>query len=167
MIRFYDVDKDYIKYLKQYDNRIPNVTYENKDKFVCGIVLHINSINYFAPISSNTNIVKTSLPIYNNDEIISSIRFSFMFPAKFDYLKIKDFNAIAKTDLGYANLLRIEYIYCKTHEKEIIEKAKQVYKIGCNKSHYLNSVCCDFKKLEEVYLNYAPVTAAKVNTTAN
>lgn len=44
--------------------------------------------------------------------------------------------------------------YCKMHEAEIFDKAERVYKIGCNKNHYLNYTCCDFKKLETVYLNY-------------
>lgn len=154
MLKFYDVDENYIDFLKQYDEQVPNIKYDSVNKFVCGIVLQVNGIDYVAPISHNTKVVKTSLPVYCKGKIISTIRFSFMFPAKFEYLTVKDFAAIAETDSKYADLLRTEYRYCKMHEAEIFDKAERVYKIGCNKNHYLNYTCCDFKKLETVYLNY-------------
>lgn len=154
MIKFYDVDENYIDFLKQYDEQVPNIKYDAINKFVCGIVLQVNGIDYVAPISHNTKVVKTSLPIYNKEKVISTIRFSFMFPARHEHLTVKNFAAIAKTDPKYADLLQTEYKYCKSHESEILDKAKWVYKIGCNKNHYLNYTCCDFKKLENVYLNY-------------
>ncbi|MCM1329385.1 MAG: type III toxin-antitoxin system ToxN/AbiQ family toxin [Ruminococcus sp.] len=154
MIKFYDVDEKYIDFLKQYDRQVPNIKYDTLNKFVCGIVLGVNGVNYFAPVSHNTKIVKTSLPIYSKGNVISTIRFSFMFPAEFDNLTEKDFSEISKTDPKYADLLQTEYKYCKAHEAEISAKAEKVYKIGCNKNHWLNYTCCDFKKLESVYLNY-------------
>lgn len=154
MIKFYDIDESYIDFLKQYDRQVPNIKYDTVNKFVCGIVLQVNGIDYVAPVSHNTKVVKTALPVYNKGKVISTIRFSFMFPAKPEHLTVKNFAAIAKADSQYANLLQMEYRYCKAHEAEIYDKAKQVYKIGCNKNHYLNYTCCDFKKLETVYLNY-------------
>jgi len=77
-----------------------------------------------------------------------------MFPAPLSVLTYKDFSIVSNIDKKYADLLKIEYDYCDTHEKEIIEKAYSVYKIGCNKKHYLNYTCCDFKALEMAYLNY-------------
>lgn len=53
MLRFYDIDPAYANYLRQFDNRIPNITYMTNNKFACGIVLSIAGHNYFAPISSN------------------------------------------------------------------------------------------------------------------
>lgn len=53
MLDFYDVDLDYINFLKQYDTQIPNISYTSRNKFVCGIVLNINGINImlrFPPI---------------------------------------------------------------------------------------------------------------------
>lgn len=108
MLKFYDVDENYIDFLKQYDEQVPNIKYDSVNKFVCGIVLQVNGIDYVAPISHNTKVVKTSLPVYCKGKIISIIRFSFMFPAKFEYLTVKDFAAIAETDSKYADLLRTE-----------------------------------------------------------
>lgn len=54
MLKFYDINPEYVNYLRQFDNRIPNIVYEANNKFVCGIVLSVNKHNYFAPISSST-----------------------------------------------------------------------------------------------------------------
>ena len=155
MIRFYDVDSDYIEYLKKFDHQIPSVKYSSNNKFVCGVVLHIEGHNYFAPISSNKQRQRTSMLIYDKrGRCLSSIRFSFMFPAKFSELQMKDFSQIRLQDANYANLLLSEYKFCREHETEILEKAKSVYRIGCNPKHKLNAMCCNFKKLEEVYTLY-------------
>lgn len=45
---FYDVDADYVKYLKATEKakrgftRVPDVEYENERKMVCGVVLEMN-----------------------------------------------------------------------------------------------------------------------------
>lgn len=154
MIKFYDVDKNYINFLKTIDSQIPNFEYEGNNKFVCGIVLTINNINYYAPISHMTNRQRTNIQITENGRVLSTIRFSFMFPAMENVLTVKDFSVIAQNNQQYADLLSAEYRFCRTHEAEIYNKALQVYKIGCNKNHVLNYTCCDFKKLEEHYLEY-------------
>ena len=154
MIAFYDVDSEYVDFLKTIDSKVPNIKYDGNNKFVCGIVFKINNIEYYAPVSHMKIQQRTNMLIYKDEEPISSIRFSFMFPAFSDVLKMKDFSEIAKENPQYANLLYTEYKYCITHEREIIKNAQKVYKIGCNKNHTLNYTCCDFKKLETEYVNY-------------
>lgn len=130
MIKFYDVDKNYINFLKTIDSQIPNIEYEGNNKFVCGIVLTINNINYYAPISHMTNRQRTNIQITENGRVLSTIRFSFMFPAMENVLTVKDFSVIAQNNQQYADLLSAEYRFCRTHEAEIYNKALQVYKIG-------------------------------------
>lgn len=154
MLKFYDIDTDYIKFLKTIDKQVPDIEYSSNNKFVCGIVLDINSVKYYAPISHKTEKQQTNLRIYDHGKAISTIRFSFMIPAFDEVLKFKDFKNIAKTDPNYAALLHAEYLYCNSHQEEIKNKALAVYRIGCNKGHKLNYTCCDFKKLEEHYLEY-------------
>ena len=48
-IRFYDIDPAYATYLRQFDNRIPEITYTANNKFACGVVLSVDGHNYFAP----------------------------------------------------------------------------------------------------------------------
>lgn len=148
MLKFYDIDKDYIKFLKTIDRQVPNIEYNSNNKFVCGIVLEVNGVKYYAPISHKTEKQQTSLQIYDKGKVISTIRFSFMIPAFDEVLKFKDFKNIAKSDPDYAALLHAEHSYCSSHQSEINDKALSVYGIGCNKNHRLNYTCCDFKKLE-------------------
>ena len=154
MLGFYDVDKDYIDYLKKIDRQIPNVSYESNNKFVCGVVFNVGDIQYYAPISHMNRKQRTNLPIYSKGKIISTIRFSFMFPAFDSVLVRKDFGEIAKSNEQYARLLRTEYRFCVSHQDQIRQRAKQVYDIGCNKDHTLNYTCCDFAKLEKYYLDF-------------
>lgn len=133
---------------------MPNVKYDLNNKFVCGIVLSINDIKYYAPVSHKTERQQTSLQIFDNEKPISTIRFSFMIPAFDEVLAFKDFKEIAKVDPSYASLLQSEYSFCRSHVQDIRNKALSVYRIGCNKNHRLNYTCCDFKKLEDHYMEY-------------
>ena len=45
MIEFYDIDENYINFLKTFDKQVPNVTYDSNNKFVCGVVLNVNNID--------------------------------------------------------------------------------------------------------------------------
>jgi len=155
-MKFYDIDEAYIDYLKTIDRQVPDIKYTSNNKFVCGVVLDINSIMYYAPISHLTKKQQTNLQILNKGKAIATIRFSFMFPAPApaSVLHIKDFAKIAKTDQAYADLLAAEYKWCDGNKEDIYKKAASVYKIGCNKNHVLNYTCCDFNLLEQKYSNY-------------
>lgn len=149
MLNFYDVDPNYAAYLRQFDSRIPNIIYDTHRKFVCGIVLTVDGHNFFAPISSNKTKQKTCILIQDDaGRVLSSIKFSFMFPVPESALTEKDFAAIRTTDVSYANLLGKEIEFCRANEEAILEKAKSVYKIGCNPNHVLHKFCCDFPLLQ-------------------
>ena len=155
MLKFYDVENNYVRFLQTHDKRIPNVSETGNSKFLCGVVLAINGVDYYAPISSNTNVYQTSYPIAGaNGKIISTIRFCFMFPAPLTVLTEKNFKQIRKINNPYADLLQKEWVNCRDNEKLILNKALSVYNIGCNKEHKFNYTCCDFKLLEQVFGNY-------------
>ena len=68
-LKFYEVDSEYIKYLKENgDDKIPNIDYEKHKKFFCGIVLTINNFNYFAPVSSYNKKAHTVFLIMDKDK---------------------------------------------------------------------------------------------------
>lgn len=151
-LHFFEVDKNYISYLKKFENRIPNISYETNDKFVCGIVLKINDHNYYAPISSFNKQQRTNMLIHNEqNNPISSIRFSYMFPAPPGTIAIKDFS---KLDYGYKRLLMTELNYCNKNIEAILSKAKYVYNIGINRNHPLAQNCCNFNLLEAKSLEF-------------
>lgn len=157
-LKFYEVDSEYIKYLRvNGDQKIPNIEYEKHKKFFCGIVLTINNFNYFAPVSSYNKKVHTSFLIMDKDretkklKAISSLRFSFMFPCPIEYLSQKDFS---KEDEKYKILLRKELHYCNTNREKIKKMANEVYKLGLNEKNRQKFNICDFPKLEEKCLEY-------------
>ena len=157
-LKFYEVDSEYIKYLKENgDEKIPNIEYKKHKKFFCGIVLTINNFNYFGPVSSYNKKVHTSFLIMDKDKetkklkAISSLRFSFMFPCPIEYLSQKDFS---KEDEKYRNLLRKELRYCNKNREKIKKLANEVYKLGLKEETRKKFNICDFKKLEETYFRY-------------
>lgn len=154
MLRFYTVDSNYINYLKQIDKKIPNLVYAPREKFVCGVVLEINGVYFYAPISHFNKAQRTNFPIIDNDKIISTVRLCFMFPAPASVLTQMNFNSIRTIDPQYANLLSTEYRYLKDNFTDLKKKAMSVYKIWTNKSHHFNHTCCDFTKLENNYFKY-------------
>ena len=157
-LKFYEVDGEYIKFLRENgDNKIPNINYEKHKKFFCGIVLTINNFNYFAPVSSYTKKAHTVFLIKDKDretkelKSIASLRFSFMFPCPIEYLNQKDF---LKEDEKYRSLLRKELHYCNINRERIKKLANEIYQLGLKKETREKFNICDFKKLEEQCLKY-------------
>lgn len=158
MLKFYEVDGEYIKYLRETgDSKIPKIDYKNHQKFFCGIVLTINNFNYFAPVSSYNKKVHTAFLIKDKNREtnelmpISSLRFSFMFPCPIEYLNQKDFS---KEDEKYKILLRKELAYCNKNIDKIEKLAHEVYNLGLNEITRNRFNICNFKKLEEQCMNY-------------
>ena len=157
-LKFYEVDGEYIKYLRvNGDQKIPNIEYEKHKKFFCGIVLTINNFNYFAPVSSYNKKVHTSFLIMDKDretkelKAISSLRFSFMFPCPIEYLSQKDFS---KEDEKYKILLRKELKYCNVHREKIEKLANEVYMLGKNENTRNRFNICNFEVLEKECKKY-------------
>ena len=160
---FYEVSADYISYLLRFDSKVPKVNYSatgKHDKFLCGIVLSVNSQNYFAPISSFVTQQRTNMIIINEEgRALSSIRFSFMIPVPSSAVTVK----IIKDEpsLTYRRLLDWELRFCKKNAKAIYRLAKYVYNtVLDNKDPIMVKNCCDFKKLETACADYIKQTSA-------
>lgn len=157
-LKFYEVDSEYIKFLRENgDEKIPRIDYKEHKKFFCGIVLTINNLNYFAPVSSYKKKAHTVFLIMDKDrktkelKAISSLRFSFMFPCPIEYLNQKDFS---KEEEKYQNLLRKELHYCNINREKIKKIANEVYKLGIKEKTRKKFNICNFLKLEEQCLKY-------------
>lgn len=144
-LAFYEVSERYIEYLKRYDDKVPNIRYETREKFVCGILFNVNGNGYYAPISSFNKPQRTNHIIKVGEYPVGSIRFSFMFPVPDSEIRRKDFS---KEDQHYKNLINSEYRYCKIHQAAILKKAKEVYDRTLNDVPTYAMNCCDFKLLE-------------------
>jgi hypothetical protein len=154
---FYIVDDKYIKYLQDAEKnkrdffRVPNVDYGivRKPKFLCGVVLEINEVNYLVPVSSNKKQFSDNFLINDKNGIpTSSLRFNYMIPVPLSVIERRKINI--ERDYRYRELLRQELLHCVKYQDRIRHLAKRTYKNvlrGDNKGLVYNS--CDFELLEE------------------
>lgn len=163
-MKFYYIRKEYLEYLRKIDNRVmlEKEAYDSNFKFALGVVLMINDIEYFVPVSSikkhqlddNGNLKKqlrqTSIPVVINDnsneKIVALLRFAYMFPVPQSEKKIINFSDIE--DNQRRIFMQKEYNYIKKVKNNIKIKASDVYKKATNPVHFLSGLCCNFKLLE-------------------
>ena len=172
-LNLYSISDKYVKYLRRFDNRV----YDNKEEFrlhtrkYIGIVLSINSFNYYIPLSSpketdyydsdKTKIRKSIIPIIRIIEkssegtykLYGTLRISNMIPVPITEITpyfIKD-----EKDVNYKNLILSEIRFIKKNTEKILKSAKILYKQKENNddiAYVKNSL--NFKLLEEKCLEY-------------
>ena len=158
-LKICSVSDRYINYIRKFDNKV----YDNKEnkkvhsrKYV-GIVLTINSMNYYIPMSSpkksdyidvdckkirhsvNTIIRMVVKNKEGKLELRGTLRISNMIPVPIEEIKLYDINE--ETDIKYKEVIRDEISFLRNHknEKNIISKANLVYK---QKRQGLNITYC-------------------------
>jgi protein AbiQ len=157
MLNFYFADTNYVNYLRTIESKVPYQDYANHDKFVCGILIAIDDIKYYAPVSHYSCPDQTSFPIKNKrGNTIASIRTCFMFPIPDEYITLLNFRELTITDRKYTDLVRTEYDFCKKNEAKIIKHAQKIHRNGSNRSLYIAKYINDFNNLEEHYIKYNP-----------
>lgn len=161
-LNFYTVDLQYVEYLKKAEkakrgfSRIPNMDYGDKckPKFLCGIVLQINEINYYVPVTSYKQQKPDNFLIRaTNGQIVSSLRFNYMFPVPAELISLRII--ASEHDPAYRALLSQELRYCIKNQEKIRYLAERTYKrvlLGKNPGLVVNS--CDFKILEQACILY-------------
>lgn len=161
-LNFYTVDLEYVDLLKFEEirkrgfTRVPNMDYgkNHKPKFLCGVVLNVNNINYYVPVTSYKQQKPDNFLIYSdNGEVVSSLRFNYMFPVPKELLTERRIDS--EPDELYRSLLAQELQYCRKNQEDILYLAERTYNrvlLGKNLGLVVNS--CDFKLLEDVYNNY-------------
>ncbi len=163
-ISFYYVEPDYINYLKKVEiekrgfTTVPNVEYANKNKFVYGVILKINSVDYYVPITSYTKSQKDNILIKIDDHKklvpVASMRFNYMIPVPKRCLISVDFNSSQFTEKEKI-MLRKEYKACLLVISKAQKKAQATYdRVISGKDDILIRNSCDFKLLEEACIKY-------------
>lgn len=161
-INFYNVDLKYINFLKEYEinnrgfTRVPNVNYHSNNKFFYGAVLNVNNISYFVPISSKTNPKQDDIMIRVKDKKnpnYGTLRFAYMLPIPKECLHL-----LIRDNLGsliQSERIRKELAFCRKNKDKIQKQAKCTYeRIIHNVSSSLTHNSCDFKLLEQAYIEY-------------
>lgn len=160
-LNFYTVSSDYVKFLQKEElhkrgfTRVPNLEYgkDRKQKFFCGIVLQVNEMDYYVPVSSYKKRKKDNFLIYIDGHAVSSLRFNYMFPVPRNLVKIRPITL--EPDEKYRTLLSKELRYCVNNQDTIRRLAQRTYKRVLEaKDQGLVCNSCDFLLLEEKCISY-------------
>lgn len=157
-ISLYEVNEEYIDYLSPY---VPHLFHNKKDnqhytrKYI-GIILRVNDMDYFAPLSSfkdKHKKMKESLDFIKIKDY-AVINLNNMFPIRegeYTYVDISE-----EHNVQYRALLLAEYRYIKSIQDRIRKNAKLLYKLKVEgeKSTALTKRCNDFKTLEQLCLDF-------------
>lgn len=134
-LNFYTVDLNYVQYLKDAENqtrgfsRVPNMVYGSfrKPKFLLGVVLNVNGVDYYVPVTSYKTKKPDNFLIHaDNGAVTSSLRFNYMFPIPKDLVSERVISS--EPDAAYRSLLAQELRYCIKHQAEIQKLAERTYK---------------------------------------
>jgi hypothetical protein len=154
---FYEADSSYVVRLSETDARIPRLDSsfaDERDRFLYGVVVYINGYRYFAPITPCKTKQKSNVLIKNTKgDVVSSVRFSFMFPVPDSFVRIKD---IAKeTDEKHRRLLYEELDFCRKKQGAFSRLAKHIHsQVVIEKNPLMIKNCCDFEALEKICDKY-------------
>lgn len=157
-LQLYKIDPGYLKFLHNIDRRI-SVKYNNRP-FV-GIITMVGNIPYVLPLTSQTTQERkkegkkkrssmiTTFVKDSSDVEIANILHNNMFPVQEGLYTPLQIDPTINT--YESNEIR----YIRKHKDEIINKAIKVYTNRTTKDNeFLRKTCCDFKKLEEHYMDY-------------
>ena len=102
-LKWYVVEKEYVSYLKKFDNKVANIEYNDRFKPYLGIIITINEMNYYVPISSvkekhyKMNEDIDFIKINKDDRILGVLNLNNMIPIDNEnvtilrYIEIEDY----------------------------------------------------------------------------
>lgn len=152
-IKIYEADNNYIDYLSKFSEHLfhnSDQNQANSRKYI-GVILNINGLNYFAPLSSfkKKHAVMRETVDFIKIKHYSVININNMFPIPEGLYSYVDISRVK--DLKYRSLLLAEYRVIKHSQNKIRKNAKEVYnhKIKNKNATSLARRCNDFLLLEE------------------
>lgn len=157
-LKIYEISRDYVTYLSAGAPHLfcnSKVGQTNERKYI-GIVLQINGMDYFAPLSSfkpKHTKMKESLDFIKIRNY-AVINLNNMFPVPNGEYEYVNFSNIK--DTRYKSLLLAEYRYIKSIQNTILKNAADLYnyKLNYKNSTPLSKRCNDFLTLEEMCAEY-------------
>lgn len=168
-LKWYIVNKEYINYLRGFDNKVENINYSERLKPYIGILITINTVNYYVPISSGKEKHYTMkenidfIKIMNEDRVLGVLNLNNMIPISNENIKILDYKEIhkyrnfknEKEKTLYISFLNLELKLINDKIDKIKSNAIKLYdeKIK-NPNSKISKRCCDFKLLENKCREY-------------
>lgn len=160
-MKLFYIRNEFVAYLRQFDSKV--LSNKNEYRPYVGIVLTINNINYFAPLSSPKKkhlTMRSGIDFkkLQNGEL-GAINLNNMIPVLSSELIKIDIDNI--TDVSYRRLLQKQAIYINKIEESIKISAFNLYNIINSRDLDLSPTkikiknrCCNLPLLEKVYENY-------------
>lgn len=162
-IRIYEVEKDYIDYLRIFDKLVPEEHPGKKSRKYIGVVIEIDDCKYFAPLSSPKSKHKK---MKNDKDFLKinggkhgAINFNNMIPVHEDALI--EYDIKNDPDIKYRNILESQARFIRKNKDNIRKTAEKLYEIlTSNKDEHvsererLGNRCCKFKLLEQNSKSY-------------
>lgn len=163
-MRFYTVSDDYIRYLQQFDTKVPNnggAGYKGSKIYV-GVVLEIGNHRFLAPLTSykpsQDRIQSSSCTAFklhertNPDNKLGMIALSYMLPVLESELVELDISA---QPAKYQQMLQRQYDFIRPNQQEIMSRATKLHEhVVIKRSEFFVRVSCDISKLVDEYRNY-------------
>lgn len=165
-MNWYVVDKNYINYLVKVDKRVGYVEYGGCLKLHIGILVTVNYLNYYVPISSaksKHHNMSNSIDFHKlidevTGELYAVININNMIPVPDFCITQLKYDKIANFRTFLNEKEKTDYIYLLQKEKLIIDKialtlqskAQKLYQKCLDKPNSsLAARCCNFLLLEE------------------
>ncbi|HBY21212.1 MAG: hypothetical protein A2Y24_01110 [Clostridiales bacterium GWE2_32_10] len=157
-LEFYNISAEYVEYLRNFDSKVSHMKDSKKHRPFVGIILDVDGIRYFAPLSSpkekHKNMKNKQDFIKIEDGKLGAINFNNMIPVHIECCKIIDTNNIQ--DFQYKTLLRNQLTWCNLNKEKLINLAHKLHRFIINNKvdEKLQCRCCDFRLLEEKCREY-------------
>ena len=154
-MKLYRVNDNYLNYLRNVDCRVPQIKPGNVRPFV-GVVLSINGISYFAPLSSQKKNNRPDFKVSQGGKQIATVRTAFMLPIPECAITEIDLASERSKDPKYTSLLinEINFIKQAENKAKLLGIALKTYEYAMTKRFGYDRFCIDFLKLEEAMRSY-------------
>ena len=161
-VKIYEISRNYISYLAAFAPHLfcnSKSGQANERKYI-GVVLQVNGMDYFAPLSSFKPKHKKMDEMLDFIKVrnYAVINLNNMFPVPLSEYRYVDFSAII--DAKYKSLLQAEYRYIKSIQDTIRKNATNLYnyKLEHKNDTPLSNRCNDFVLLESKCAEYKKKT---------
>ena len=150
------LDTDYCNYLREFDEKVPYNYNEKELRPFIGVLFTIDSLMYFAPLSSpkpKHQKLKSKLDFLKIDNgKLGAINFNNMLPVT-DKNIIKldlDKECLTKSEEKYTKLLKEQIYWLNRNDEKLFLRSKKLYDKYINGTLDKNIAkrCCNFKLLE-------------------
>ena len=156
------VDSNYCDYLRKFDNKVAYNKYEKELRPFIGILFEIDTCKYFAPLSSpkpKHKKMKNMIDFFKiKDGKLGAVNFNNMIPVTDKNYTLIDLNkeALTMEELKYQKLLKEQLNWLNSHYRQVKNKSYRLYQLynSGKLPDNIKSRCCNFKLLEERYLEY-------------